>query len=81
MQIRVFPKVYPLDLYGNIRILQGSDLRICIKIRIFPRVDTLDLYGNTIFYKGLPLGAASKYVISKGMSFGFVWKYAYFTRG
>ena len=34
-----------------------------------------------IFYKGVPLGFASTPVYSKGVSLGFVWDYAYFTKG
>ena len=38
MKIHVFPMWRPLDLYGNINVLQGCTLGIYMKIRVFPRV-------------------------------------------
>ena len=52
MNIRVFPRVYPLDLYGNTHILQRGTLRICLEIPIFPKRHPLDLYGNTHILQG-----------------------------
>ena len=58
MKVRVFPRGYTLDLYGNSHILQGwypSDLH---EIYVFPRGYPLDLYGDTHIYEGVILGFA-----------------------
>ena len=83
MKIHVFPKVYPLDLYGNTHILQGGTLRICMKILYFQGgvLCICTAWKYAYFTKGCLQDLHEHTRISEGVSFGFVWKYKYFTRG
>ena len=82
MKIRLSPRGHALDLYRNIEVSQGGSLRICMEIRAFPRVYLMGLYRNAHILQGRTLSISMQIrVFPLGVSFGFAWKYVYFTRG
>ena len=93
MKIRVFPTGCPFDLHGTAHIFQWGTFRICMKIRVFPRVILWIRMEICIFYKGVHLWFACKYVyfqggilwicieiriFYKGIPLECAWKYVYF---
>ena len=67
-EIQIFPMLRPLDLYGNINILQGGTFGSCINMHVFPR--------------GLILWVCMElYIFCSGVPLGSVWKYMYFQCG